>query len=287
MNVNNITINLKTLNSQSGSTINIPIGNSFQLVDQSGIIETKFIQTEINNNINPILDYDKIRFKPVSSNTQLIENITYNIHFLNSNNQFNQYSYLSDIGIGFDNLDIKFRKKGFTNTFLRLNFYDTDIPTNQRLLSFITLFTKINQSDYSNGSSTPWGTITPVNNLKMQFNLGNNLVDRSLNSEGFFIYYYKDEVTQNLPKELYMRAEFNNAKTGKITNLMSSSSTTNKINELINTIQGNTPTNNLFTKYILKNINDQYYYELDTTYSTNIQLISNNYVIDLYQITAI
>jgi hypothetical protein len=287
MNVNKITINLKTLNSETGTTINIPIGNNFQLVDQEDIIESKFIQSEINKSINTTLDYDKIRFKPITSNNQLIENITYNVHFLNANNQFNQYSYYGDVEIGFNDSDIKFRKKGFTGTFLRLNFYDSDIPTNQRLLSFITLFTKINQSDISDGSVIPWGDITPVNNLKIQFNLGNNLVDRSLNGEGFFIYYYKDEVTQNLPKELYMRAEFNNAKTGKITNLMSTSSTNKRIDQLITTTQGNTPTNNIFTKYILKNINDQYYYELDTTYSTNIQLVNNDYTVDLYQITAI
>ena len=84
-----------------------------------------------------------------------------------------------------------------------------------------------------------------------------------------------------------MRAEFNNAKTGKITNLMSTSLTNKRIDQLITTTQGNTPTNNIFTKYILKNINSQYYYELDTTYSTNIQLINDNYTVDLYQITAI
>lgn len=285
MNVNKITINLKSLNSETGTTINIPIGNDFQLVDQEDIIESKFIQNEINKSINPILDYDKIRFKPISSNSQPTEHITYNVHFLNATNQFNPYSYYGEIG--FNDSDIKFRKKGFTDTFLRLNFYDTDITTNQRLLSFITLFTKINQSDISDGSTTPWGTITPVNNLKIQFNLGDNLLDRSLNGEGFFIYYYKDEVTQNSPKELYMRAEFNNARTGKITNLMSTSSTNNRIDQLITTTQGNIPTNNIFTKYILKNINEQYYYELDNTYSTNIQLINNNYTVDLYQIIAI
>lgn len=283
MSVNKFKINIKRLNSETGTTINIPLSNQFQLVDQENIIQSKFVETEINKNINSILDYDKIRFKPIYTNNQIIniiDNITYNVHFLNSNSQFNPYSYYGDIG--FNDSDVKFRKKGFTNTFLRLNFYDSDITTNQRLISFITLFSRITQEDYSN--STPWGAITPVNNLKIQYKLGNNLVDRTLNSEGFFIYHYKDEVIPTLPKELYMKAEFNNSKTGKITNFMSTNSTTNTIDTLILTTQGNIPTNNVFTKYILKNVNNQYYYDIDETYSTNVQVTSNSYIVDLYEI---
>jgi hypothetical protein len=272
----------------TGATINLPLGTNFQLVDQDEIVQTKFVDAEINKAINVILDYDRIKFKPALINNQsvtIIDNITYNVHFLNSNNQFNPYSYFGDIG--FDNFDVKFRKKAFTKSFLRLSFYDTDVPTNQRLISFITLFPKINQTDYSTGGSSPWGTITPVNNLKIQFNLGNNLVDRALTGEGFFLYHFKDEVTPDLPKELYMRAEFNNAKNGKTTGLMSTSSTTNTIDNLVVTTQGSSSTNNLFMKYILNNINDQYFYEIDTTYSTNVQVISNDYVVDLYQIFAL
>jgi hypothetical protein len=288
MSVNNYTINLKELNSQTGATMNIPVSMTYQLVDQDEIVQTKFVDFEINNSINVTLDYDKIRFYPVftvGQGTSPIDNILYRIHFLNASNQFDPYSYFGDIG--FDNFDIKFRKKAFTNSFLRLSFYDTDIPTNQRLLSFITLYPKITPTDYSTGGSTPWGTITPVNNLKVQFELGNNLVYRSLNSQGFFIYHYKDEVTDLMPKELYMRAEFNNAKNGKTTGLMSTSSTTTTIDNLIVTSQGNNNTNNIFTKYILSKVGENYVYSIDTNYSTNVQVVSNDYIVDLYQIIAV
>jgi hypothetical protein len=82
-----------------------------------------------------------------------------------------------------------------------------------------------------------------------------------------------------------MRAEFNNAKNGKTVGLMSTSSTTTTIDNLVSTSQNST--NNIFTKYILKTNNGQHYYEIDTNYSTNVQVISNDYIIDLYQITAI
>lgn len=293
MSVNKYTINFSQLQKEgddpiTGSTIMLPLGTNFQLVDQGEIVQTKFVDVEINNSINPILDYDKIKLAPAVINNQSvskIETVKYNVHFLNSNNQFNLFSYFGDIG--FDNFDIKFRKKVFTKTFLRLNFYDSDVPTNQRLISFVTLFTRINQSDYSSGGLTPWGTITPVNNLKIQFILNNNSINRLLTSEGYFLYHFKDEVIENLPKELFMRAEFNNAKNGKKTLLMSTNSTTTPIDDLIVTTQGTTSTNNVFTKYILRKINSQYYYEIDTTYSTNVQNVLNNYVVNLYETFAV
>ena len=281
----NYTINFRAFNNITGATINIPINMDYQLVDQDEIVQTKFVDYEIGNSVNGILDYDKVRFTPVittSNSFAFVNDITYRLHFLNDTNQFNQFTYFGDLG--FDNFDIKFRKKAFTNSFLRLNFYDSDSTITQRLLSYITLFPKINPTDYSLGAIPPWGTVTSANSLKVQFTLGNSLIDRRLNGEGFFIYHFKDEVEIDLPKELYMRAEFNNAKDGKTTGLMSASSTTIPIDNLI---LNNQTTNNIFTKYILKKEGGQYYYEIDINYSTNVDIVSNNYVIDLYQITAL
>lgn len=288
MSVNKYTVNFSQFDETTGATINIPINLGYQLVDQDEIVQTKFVNTEINNNVNDTLDYDKVRFTPIittNNSFSFTSNITYRLHFLNNLNQYNTFSYFGEIG--FDNFDVKFRKKGFTQSFLRLNFYDSDSTVNQRLLSFITLFTKINQSDFSIGSIPPWGVVTSVNNLKTQFILGNSLVNRTVNGEGFFIYHYKDEVTIDLPKELYMRAEFNNAKDGKATGFMSTSNTNITIDNLVSTTQNTNTTNNIFTKYILKKEGGQYYYEIDTTYSTNVEITANNYIIDLYQITAI
>jgi len=285
MSVNKYTVNFSNFNETTGGTINIPINMGYQLVDQDEIVQTKFVDYEIKNNINDTLDYDKVKFTPIittNNSFAFVNDITYRLHFLNDINQFNQFTYFGNLG--FDNFDIKFRKKAFTNSFLRLNFYDSDSTITQRLLSFITLFPKINPTDYSTGATPPWGTVTSANSLKVQFTLGNSLIDRRLNGEGFFIYHYKDEVAIDLPKELYMRAEFNNAKNGKTTGLMSTSNTTISIDSLILT---NQTTNNIFTKYILKKGGGQYYYEIDVDYSTNVDIVSNNYIIDLYQIIAI
>lgn len=288
MSVNKYTVNFSQFNETTGATINIPINLGYQLVDQDEIVQTKFVDAEIQKNVNPTLDYDKVRFTPIvttNNSFSFTNDITYRLHFLNSANQFNNFSYFGEIG--FDNFDIKFRKKGFTQSFLRLNFYDSDSTVNQRLLSYITLFTKINPSDYSLGATPPWGVVTSVNNLKVQFALGNSLINRNVNGEGFFLYHYKDEVTIDLPKELYMRAEFNNAKNGKTTGFMSTNNTSITIDSLVATTENTNTTNNIFTRYILKKEGGQYFYEIDANYSTNVEILVNNYIIDLYQITAI
>lgn len=283
--VNKYKITYNSIGNQNDSSISIPITLDYQLVDQDEIIQTKFVDVEIKKNTNEILDYDKVRFQPkfpTRFGFALADDIVYNVSFLNSNNQYNQYSYYGDIG--FDDFDIKFRKKRFTNSFLRLSFYDSDIITNQRLVSFITIYPKIEPNNYSIGQQ--WGSITPANNFKIQFVLSSSLIDRTLNSQGYFLYHYKDEVTVDLPKELYMRAEFNNAKNGKTTNLMSNNDPSITIDNLMVSTIGTNNTNNLFTKYILKKVNDSYYYEIDTTYSTNVQISNGDYIVNLYQISA-
>jgi hypothetical protein len=275
----------KIVSNTTGTTISVPIMMDYQLVDQDDIIKTQFVDVEIEKNTNIILDYDKVRFQPIITNgaaISIVNDVVYNVHFLNQSNQYNQYSYYGDIG--FDNFDIKFRKKRFTNTFLRLSFYDSDIMTNQRLLSFVTIYPKIEPNNYSVGPQ--WGNITPANNFKIQFVLSSSLINRTLNSQGYFLYHFKDEVLIDLPKELYMRADFNNAKNGKTTNLMSNNDPSITIDNLMVSTIGTNNTNNIFTKYILKKVNDSYYYEIDTSYSTNVQTAGNDYIVDLYQISA-
>lgn len=289
MSVNRFKIRFDSYTTFTGGTINIPVNMGYQLVDQDELVRNKFVKSEVEKNINPIVDYEKIKFTPVIIDNNIISvvnNITYKINFLNSSGQFNQDTFYSDLG--FITPDIKFRKKSFTESFLFLSFYDTDNPLTQKLLFFMTVYPKIDYSNYSVSNQPPWGSITPVNNLKVHFNLGNNIVNRNLNSQGFFIYYYYDEVKLNLPKSLYMRASFNNAKNGKTTTLMSTSDYNLTIDNLIRTTEGTTNTNNVFTKYILIKNNTGYYYKIDSTYSNNVEINNNNdYVVNLYETTVL
>lgn len=283
MSVNRYQIRFDQYGVGDSGSIEIPINMNYQLVDQDEIVRTDFVALEVIKNTNPIIDYEKTRFKPaVINNATILESnyIKYKLNFLNSSGQYNPNTYYSDLG--FIDPDIRFRKKNFTQSFLFLSFYDTDIPSTQRLISTITCYPKI---DYSNYLLT--GQVAPVNTLVTEFNLGNVMLNRNLNGQGFSIYHYKDEVTLSLPKNLYMRASFNNAKDGKTTLFMSTNNTNLPIDYLIRTTEGTTNTNNVFTKYILKKTAVGYYYEIDTTYSNNIQINTNDYVVNLYETTVV
>ena len=246
----------------SGSTINIPIDITFNSIDQAEVLEKDFISLEVEKSINPIIDYEKSRFILTNTNNVIMDNISYELNFL-VDNIFPPISTYSDIGFNYD--DIKFRKNGFTESFLRLNFYDNDIPTNQRLISFVTIFSKITNRDIIPIGSPNAGLPIGVNLLPIRFILSNPIKDPNGFAEGFYLYHYKDEVLDSLPKNLYMRAEFNNAKTGRRTSFI----TINTAETVDNIIS------KLHTKYILKRDATGYYYELDTTYSTNITYTSD------------
>lgn len=274
-----VKINIKEFSDNGFVDILTHINNNSQIVDQSEVIERKFVEKEIKKNINPIIDYEKVRLTPIINNNGLevkVGNITYQVHFKN-NGGYNPLSYYSEIG--FNNSDILFRKNSFKKTFLRLNFYDSDIQTSQRLISFYTLYPDLNNL-YSNNTN---GTIS-ANQLPITFNLGNSLINKNKKGEGYFLYHFKDEVVENLPKELYMRADFNNAKDGVRTRLMSTNIPNNTIDNLI---LSSGVTNNIHTKYILTKKDGKYIYTIDNTYSDNVIINNNNYIVNLYEISAI
>lgn len=270
MDVNRYIIRQPFLSTTTATTINLPVSQTLGLAGQQETIDTKFIDVEVENSINPIFDYETVRFIPQHNNSTC-DTITYSINLLDTNGNYPTNTNWSDADFDFD--DFNFRTNAFTKSFLRLDFYDSDIGTNQRLLFFKTIFPKIDSTT---------GQIPQPINLPLNFNVGNVLKDRSLNGEGFFLYYFKDEVIPTVPKELYMRATFLNAKNGKATSMMSSNDPNITIDNLAKTASGK-----LYTKYVLTRGYDGYYYEIDTNYSNNIIPYINplSYLVNLYQIS--
>ena len=279
----------------TGTTIMLPLTLDVQNVDQSDIIKTKFIDIEVEKSINPIVDWEQGRFSPVkdfvSPLNNLIDSVTYTLEFLDSSKNFKSAMY-SDAE--FTDIDIKNRKNGFKKSFLRLNFYDSDIITKQKLVAFLIIYPRVDSKFFSSTNlpsksfftppnATPWGTMKPVNQINLEFTVGDSLKDRNKDGEGFFFYYYKDEVSAAAPKELFMRASFSNAKTGKVMRLMS---TSNKvyIDKLNIPTNKTTLKNNVHTKYILSKDNTGYYYKIDTNYSSNVSIHGDMYEVSLYEI---
>jgi hypothetical protein len=148
----------------------------------------------------------------------------------------------------------------------------------QNLISFITLFSKLTPMDLQQTNAVySLGNPKPANQIYLTFSVDNPTLNPRGNSEGFYIYDYKDELEMNgLPKYLYMKGTFNNAKNGKSTNLMVSS-TALPIDQLIT---------KLHTRYVLVRKTNGFYYQIDDTYSNNVSYNTNNATVNLYQILA-
>ena len=269
----------------SGTTITIPISMSFQPVDQAEIVEREFVDVEIEKSINPITDYEKARFIPVDSSNQQIGALAYSINLL-SGGTFPTTTMYSHAGFVYD--DVKFSKNSFKKSFLRLSFYDSDIPTNQNLMSFMTLFSRLTPNvikpliDPITGLPVDGGGLpNEVDQIPIRYRVEDPIRFPDGIAEGYNIYHFKDEITDIIPKELFMRASWNNAKTGESIALI----TTNTPQSIDNLVS------KLHVKYILKRDMTGWWYEIDQTYPNgvpnNITLAGGLQTIELYQIQVI
>lgn len=283
--VSNYKINVTTLSTATtATTINIPVNMEFQLVDQAELVDRVFVDVETEKNINPIIDYEKARFIPLDLAEEPfpINKLIYKVSLLNGNTYGD---------IGFTDDDIKFRKENFRRSFLQLDFYDSDNPLTNNLVTSITLYSRITSSDLEPLGSTTGipGQPKPANQIPIIYTLESPVINPRGFSEGFHIYDYKDEVQIDQPKYLYMRASFKNAKDGKTTNMMVKQQP-KPIDLLVH---------ELYTRYILFKTNTGYYYRIDNEYQGNGPNNSpnnvtyeqtssyTNVIVNLYQINAL
>lgn len=279
--VNKFTINLSTIpDGATATTINFPITTDFQMVDQSELINRVFVDTEVENSINPILDYDKVRFLPINNSGDIVSSIIYDVKLLSNGSYVNNYG-----NIGFTDDDIKYRKNNFKQTFLNLSFYDSDNPLTQNLMGFTTIFSELRTTDLHQSSSSGYlGQPKPATEIPVNFVLENPLKNPKGFCEGFHIYDFRDSLKIGESKYLYMRGSFKNAKTGKSVNLMVKN-TAQPIDALLK---------ELYTRLILTRTNTGYYYEIDNTYhgdgtigSNNVSYNNNSIIVSLYEINAL
>jgi hypothetical protein len=269
------------LSGTTASTINIPINMNYQMVDNADIIQTNFVNVEVANAINPILDYEKVRYTPVNMNGNLIINVNYNLSFL-VNGSFPITTMYSDIGM--TDTDLQTETNYFTQSYLELNFYDSDNNLTQNLVTQINIYSMLTQDDLYqqggvlNGVHYLKGESKPANQVPVDFVLSNPLLISKAFYEGYYIYDYKNSVSIETPKNLYMNASYYNAKNGSVTKLMTDS----------NVYSIDTLVNKLYTKYTLYKNTNGYYYKIDNTYSTNVSYVQNqnntNVFVNLYQI---
>jgi len=242
--------NMRVNTTTSASTINIPISLEAYPVDQAELIEREFVDKEMIKAVNPIIDYARARIVPVfSSANDIIPRIKYKLFFNDNDgigdNDSNGDSY-DDIGFVRD--DLAFRRNNFKKSFVQLDFYDSPNLVGQNLLFSLTMFCRVVESEMILD-----GILKPLKDIPVEFNLDNPITRPEGISESYYLYDYKDEV----PRDLYMRASFNNAKTG-ISHQFMTASEEQTIETLVN---------NLHTKYVLRRDNDGFYYQFDESVS--------------------
>jgi len=259
----------------TATTISIPIVMTTQNVDNAELIEKVFVETEVENAINPIVDYDKVRFLPLDKQGNQVRTITYDIYLLENGIYKGFYG-----DIGFVNDDITFRKDSFTKTNLFLGFYDTDNPLTQNLVSYITLFSELKSIDLIPAGQPKAGYPKPASQISLKFVVDSPYFYPMGFAEGYHIYDYKTELNIGQSKYLYMKAVFRNAKTGKLTNLMRLN-TPQPIESLVH---------ELYTRYELKRTSTGYYYVIDDTYispaTTNVVYNNDTCTVTLYEVNA-
>ena len=137
--VNRYQINLSSISSAAtATTINIPVTLESQEIGQSELIDKVFVDVQVENAINPISDYDKVRFLPLGTNNKPIVTISYNLDLTGSTD----YK-----AIGFADNDIKYQKSCFKESFVYMAFFDSPNPMTQRLISYQTIYSKLNDND--------------------------------------------------------------------------------------------------------------------------------------------
>jgi len=229
----------------SGTSLSIPIDLSFRYTDNTDLIDRDFVEPELDKSVNEIIDYGTVRLSPVNNGYIDLTSIKYKLQFNGNGLNYND--------IGFVNDDLKYRRNNFKRSFLQLDFYDSKSMSNQNYLYSSSIYCRVIPSMFDDRNNLLDVSVIPV-----EFMLENPILNSNGISEGLYLYDYKTDI----PKDIYMRASFNNAKTGKTTIFMTTS-TGKGITEL---------QNYLYTTYSLKLNSRRYVYQVsggDTSYNNN------------------
>ena len=248
----------------SGTTIDISLGSNFFPVDNSELIENKFVKDEIQKSINPIIDYKKLTFKPSDSDVSwnLIDKFRIDLNFYTPESiaagapvhrgSGAEPGVYSDINFTFD--DIFCRSSRFINSFIRLSFFDNPYSGRNQLLTTADVYTQVGRLQ-----EDEFGFTLPIGECPISFILGDPVLQPEEVHEGFHIYWFQDLVDSapNKEYEMYMTLQFNNAGNGRIYELAASRDI-NPDNITINDLEGEDGI--FYLKVILKNDNGVYKY---------------------------
>lgn len=175
-------------------------------IDQSIDIYEDEIITEV---IGLGRDFEVSRFSNLPYSATNKTDINYEFYFHSGTSLTNSSNWVDDyIAEGFTVPDVYYYRNNFSNSFFKLDFYDT--PDEKKQNNYLTAIIPTQQG-YKMKASLPRAT---VDIRKPKFKL-----DYVGDKEGFFIYWLKKRNFLDITT-FYMSAKFYNAKTGYFTRMM-------------------------------------------------------------------
>jgi hypothetical protein len=217
--------------------ISIPFNESFSIkTQQSDLTQNKFFEVEKERAINPVIDNERVQFEPYykDKNTYYkVNKLVYSFIF-NDNNSYTSPATWKQLGFGDD--DVKYQKNRLKKTFVTLSYYNEQSPTNQLMEYYSTIFVNTNLmyahmiNNLKNISGVSYvGNVTVIPQETVDFTVYHPFVNSvettsgartvKLNytggSEGYYIYLFGSEYKNCKPAQIFLKGEFNNAKTGK------------------------------------------------------------------------
>ena len=196
--------------------VTIPLGQVFEETGREQLIET-WEEVKIQDAVNPINDYETTKYYHNNSTNQ--GNTFYNFEFWNENNSQYENSFNP---LGYLDKELAKDKKAFVKSFFKLDFYDTPIRKEQKLM---------------------FSMIMPANNCKKQKEVDISKIEDPIEyytqeskgiypiqykiytpevqlgpfsgkNENYYIHWLKDRELYT-GDTFYMACNFFNAKTGK------------------------------------------------------------------------
>lgn len=189
--------------------INIPVQLKWDYLGMDQSID-EYETTVIKKVIGTGRDFEVTRFahEPATGTTDNTF-INYEFYFYSGGSLDNisnwRVNYLSE---GFTPQEVFYYENNFSNSFFKLDFYDT--PDEKRQTNYLTIILPTQQGLLMQAQMQR----TLVNIRKPQF-----VLDYVGDKEGFFIYWLKKKTFLDVDT-FYMSAKFFNAKTGQFTRMM-------------------------------------------------------------------
>jgi hypothetical protein len=196
------------LSGSSNKEVNIPIQMKWDFTGQDQSIEL-YEEDVVKQVIGVGYDFEVNRFPHAPDPETQRTDINYEFYFYSGGSLDDSSSWdISYFGEGFTSEDVYFFRKNFSNSFFKLDFYDTVDSKSQ-----VNYFTIIIPTQQGN-------TIEYVVNEKLvKLKIPKFKLDYVGDKEGFFIYWLKNLSFVPI-NTFYMTAKFYNAETGQFTKMM-------------------------------------------------------------------